>query len=256
MSKYYDFGEKNTEKVGGKELPVFQSAKYKSAKEKAIEIIENGKYGLTEGDFWILMNTYNNGEKMMYSGLILSHTGCLKINDKLETKFDPASVRENQNGYNNSLVFTYSNKEQGIYEVGEVAPGNYKMNGRNDYPYAMAFKRCFDRVVLKLSKLAYSGIYSESESDDFKKQDLKQDLKPKQDVKQDANSKQDLKPKHLGEEQRNYQSEINTYSTLLANNSEQSAEEWVAKAKEKYTIPKGQADVLIKWWNKTNKDKQ
>lgn len=240
MSKYYDFGEKTTEKVSGKELPVFQSAKYKSAKEKAIEIIENGKYGLTEGDFWILMNTYNNGEKMMYSGLILSHTGCLKINDKLETKFDPASVSENQNGYNNSLVFTYSNKEQGIYEVGEVAPGNYKMNGRNDYPYAMAFKRCFDRVVLKLSKLAYSGIYSESESDDFKKQDLKQDVKQK----------------HLGDDQRNYQSEINTYSTLLANNSEQSAEEWVAKAKEKYSTPKGQANVLIKWWNKTNKDKQ
>ena len=58
------------------------------------------------------------------------------------------------------------------------------------------------------------------------------------------------------EVQRNYQSEINTYSTLLANNSEQSAEEWVAKAKEKYSTPKGQADVLIKWWNKTNKDKQ
>lgn len=59
-----------------------------------------------------------------------------------------------------------------------------------------------------------------------------------------------------GEEQRNYQSEINTYSALLANNSEQSAEEWVAKAKEKYSTLKGQADVLIKWWNKTNKNKQ
>ena len=70
------------------------------------------------------------------------------------------------------------------------------------------------------------------------------------------NEKQDVKPKHLGDEQRNYQSEINTYSALLAKNSEQSAEEWVAKAKEKYTTPKGQADVLIKWWNKTNKDKQ
>lgn len=54
------------------------------------------------------------------------------------------------------------------------------------------------------------------------------------------------------EVQRNYQSEINTYSALLANNSEQSAEEWVTKAKEKYSTPKGQADVLIKWWNKTN----
>ena len=62
--------------------------------------------------------------------------------------------------------------------------------------------------------------------------------------------------KSLGDEQRNFQSEINTYSALLAKNSEQSAEEWVTKAKEKYSTPKGQADVLIKWWNKTNKDKQ
>lgn len=62
--------------------------------------------------------------------------------------------------------------------------------------------------------------------------------------------------KSLGEEQRNYQREIETYSALLAKNSKQSAEEWVAKAKEKYSTPKGQADVLIKWWNKTNKDKQ
>ena len=31
----------------------------------------------------------------------------------------------------------------------------------------MAYKRLFDRVVLKLSKLAYSGIYSDSESDEF-----------------------------------------------------------------------------------------
>lgn len=62
--------------------------------------------------------------------------------------------------------------------------------------------------------------------------------------------------KSLGDEQRNFQSEINTYSALLAKNSEQSAEEWVTKAKEKYSTPKGQADVLIKWWNKVIKDKQ
>ena len=35
----------------------------------------------------------------------------------------------------------------------------------------MAFKRCFDRVVLKNSKIAYSGIYSDSEADDFKETD-------------------------------------------------------------------------------------
>ena len=31
----------------------------------------------------------------------------------------------------------------------------------------MAFKRCFDRVVLKNSKLAFSGVYSEAEADEF-----------------------------------------------------------------------------------------
>lgn len=48
-------------------------------------------------------------------------------------------------------------------EVGEVSQGNCK----NSYPYAMALKRCFDRVVLKNSKLAYSGVYSDSEADEF-----------------------------------------------------------------------------------------
>ena len=32
----------------------------------------------------------------------------------------------------------------------------------------MAFKRLFDRVVLKVCKLAFDGIYSDSEADEFK----------------------------------------------------------------------------------------
>lgn len=153
------FGEKKTEQG----LPVWQSPKYAESKAKAIETINSQKYGLTEGDFWILMNKIQKGEKMAYTGLILSHNGCLKINDRLESKFDPSCVTFDKEGYGNSLVFTYCNPEQGIYEVGEVS----KTNCKNEYPYAMAFKRLFDRVVLKLSKLAYSGIYSDSESDEF-----------------------------------------------------------------------------------------
>ena len=34
----------------------------------------------------------------------------------------------------------------------------------------MAFKRLFDRVVLKQCKLAYDGIYSDSEAEEFKEQ--------------------------------------------------------------------------------------
>lgn len=163
----HNFGEKQSEWHAkmGKELPVFQSPKYTEAKKKAIEIIESNKYGVADSDFWILMNATKTG-KMMYTGLIISHNGCLKINDCLESKFNPDCVSFDKDGYNNSLVFFYSNAEQGIYEVGEVS----KSNCQNEYPYAMAYKRLFDRVVLKLSKLAYSGIYSDSESDEFMQQ--------------------------------------------------------------------------------------
>ena len=163
----YNFGEKTTEYHAklGKEIPVWKSPKYEEAKKKAIEIIDSGKYGVTEADFWILMNATKTG-KMAYTGLIISHNGCLKINDSLTDKFDPSSVFHDKEGYNGSLVFHYCNYEQGIYEVGEVS----KSNCQNDYPYAMAYKRLFDRVVLKLSKLAYSGIYSDSESEEFSKQ--------------------------------------------------------------------------------------
>lgn len=161
----YNFGEKKMEysaKTGGN-VEVFITPKYEQSKAKAIEIIE--KYdNINTGDFWILMNETKTG-KMMYSGLIISHNACLKINDHMAEKdrFDPSSVSIDKDGYADSLVFTYCNPTQGIYEVGEVAKGNCK----NAYPYAMAFKRLFDRVVLKLCKLAYDGVYSDSEADEF-----------------------------------------------------------------------------------------
>lgn len=156
------FGEKNTENIKGVDCPVWQTPKYELSKKKAIEMIENGKYDLQEGDFWILMNTYSKGTKVAYTGLILSHNGCLKINDKLEDGFKAEYLsREWLNG---TLIYEYNDGT--LYEVGEVNERNCK----NDYQYAMAFKRCFDRVVLKKSKLAFSNIYSEVEADEFKEQ--------------------------------------------------------------------------------------
>lgn len=168
--KTYNFGEKKTENINGKTLPVeFITPKYKEARNKAIELLESDKYkGILEtSDFWILVNTYANKTKAMYSGLIISHDGCLKINDVLdkELKFKSECMTLDKEGYNGSLVFTYNCPEQGIYEVGEVSKDNCK----NDYPYAMALKRCMDRVILKNSKIAYSGIYSDSEADEFTK---------------------------------------------------------------------------------------
>ena len=168
--KIYNFGEKKTEyniKLG-KEVDVWQSPKYIEAKNKAIETLESDMYKdvLNESDFWILMNATKSG-KMAYTGLIISHNGCLKINDALpaEKKFKPSSVSITETGYKGSLVYTYINDSQGIYEVGEVNAENCK----NAYPYAMALKRCIDRVILKSSRLAYSGIYSDSEAEEFKK---------------------------------------------------------------------------------------
>ena len=88
--------------------------------------------------------------------------------DKLEDtkRFNPESVIIDKDGYNDTLVYTYINKEQGLYEVGEVS----KTNCKNSYPYAMALKRCFDRVVLKNSRLAYESIYSDSEGADISKE--------------------------------------------------------------------------------------
>lgn len=172
MAKY-NFKEQKEEFSAkhGKKLAVWITPNYESAKAKAIEIIDSQKYGVTEADFWILMDATKN-EKMAYTGLIISHNGCLKINDTLESKFNPECVSLDKDGYNGSLVYTYCNAEQGVFEVGEVSAKNCK----NEYPYAMAFKRLFDRVVLKLSKLAYNGIYSDSESEEFSQQ-----LNPEED---------------------------------------------------------------------------
>lgn len=165
----HNFGEKKTEYYAKtrKEIPVIVTAKFMQARQKAIEAIESGSFGLHDGDFWILMNTTSGSDKMKYNGLILSHNGCLKINDHLPSKFVPSCVSVDKQGFNNSLVYTYCNDEQGIYEVGEANAANCT----NAYIYAMAYKRLFDRVVLKLSRLAYDGIYSDSESEEFREPD-------------------------------------------------------------------------------------
>ena len=160
--KEYNFNEKEVEFYNGQELDVWQSPKYKESKDKAISMIKDEKYKLTTADFWILMNTNKQKTKMIYTGLIISHNGCLKINEAIDNKVNPKCFSLDKEGFNNSLVYTYIDDD--TYEVGEY---NIK-NCQNAYPYAMAFKRCFDRVVLKKSKLAFSGIYSEVEAEEFK----------------------------------------------------------------------------------------
>jgi hypothetical protein len=191
MAKSYNFGEKKTEyntKLG-KEVEVWQSPKYIEAKKKAIEALESDMYKgvLSEGDFWILMNGTKSG-KMAYTGLIISHNGCLKINDALppEKRFKPSCMALDKDGYSGSLVYSYCNDEQGIFEVGEVS----KANCTNAYPYAMALKRCMDRVILKNSRLAYSGIYSDSEAEEFRNEP--KEAKVETPIVTSGNPRQDL----------------------------------------------------------------
>ena len=131
------FNERNTEwsSKQGKEIQVWISSKYEESRAKAIEIIDSKKYGVKESDFWILMNETKSG-KMAYTGLIISHNGCLKINDALpyDQRFRPECVSLDKDGYNASLVYSYCCPEQGIFEVGEVNARNCKI----EYPYAMA----------------------------------------------------------------------------------------------------------------------
>ena len=131
----YSFGEQDSEEG----MSVWQSPKYIEAKKRAVEAIDAYKGVLVESDFWILKNKIKTG-KIAYSGLILSHNGCLKINDSLseDKKFKPSCITIDKDGYNKSLVYSYCNDDQGIYEIGEVSAVNCK----NGYPYAMALKRC------------------------------------------------------------------------------------------------------------------
>lgn len=192
MAKTYNFGEKKTEYNAklGKECEVWQSPKYLEAKKKAIEALESETYKgvLSEGDFWILMNGTKSG-KMAYTGLIISHNGCLKINDALpaDKRFKPSCMSLDKDGYNGSLIYSYSNDDQGVYEVGEVSAKNCT----NAYPYAMALKRCMDRVILKNSRLAYAGIYSDSEAEEFKNEPKEESKAPAKAPAQAETSKPD-----------------------------------------------------------------
>ena len=162
----YTFGAQKMEynSKSGANTKTWESPKYLEGKKKAIELIDKTEYGLTEADFWIL-KTYS-AKTVTYAGLIISHNGCLKINDKLaaEAKFVPSCVSWVRNGAGD-LVLQYLNDKQGLLEFGEASIKNCT----NAYPFAMVLKRLQDRVILKNSKIAFSGIMSEVESEEFKR---------------------------------------------------------------------------------------
>ena len=166
MAEKYNFGAQKMDynSKSGANTKTWESPKFLEGKKKAIELIDKTEYGLTEADFWIL-KTYS-AKTVTYAGLIISHNGCLKINDKLaaEAKFVPSCVSWVRNGAGD-LVLQYLNDKQGLLEFGEASIKNCT----NAYPFAMVLKRLQDRVILKNSKIAFSGIMSEVESEEFKR---------------------------------------------------------------------------------------
>lgn len=168
VKEHVFFEEKNTEteRFGPNELKVFKNAKFVESRKKAVELIESGLYGLDDGDFWVLKRPNKDKTYMVYSGLIISHSGCQKINQELpkEERFDQKYCSSPiEFSYNDKvgMIMEYRDERDGLYEIGEISTGNLK----GEYPYAMLLKRTFDRVVLVKSKIRFSGILSESEID-------------------------------------------------------------------------------------------
>jgi hypothetical protein len=265
-TKKYTFGEKDTEysSKDGRELPVWKSPKYENAKKAVINMLESDEYKdvLDESDFWILMNSTKTG-KMAYSGLIISHNGCLKINDTLpeELKFNPKylSIREPSTGtYKDSLIFIYNSgriideeDKQMLYEIGEVSQNNCK----NDYPYAMALKRCMDRVILKNSKLAYSGIYSDSEAEEFSANYNSDSKKESIEnlTKEIAEQLKFTKGKHKDETYKTvYETDKQYLEWALNNTNHEYTKQAISLVLEKEILTDEEADTKLKLLNELN----
>lgn len=160
----HNFNEKKTEFFKGEELQVVLTPKYLESKKKAIDMLDSGLYkGLNDSHFWILMNRTKNG-KMAYTGLIISHDGMQIVNDSLseDKKVKPMCFSTPMMSEYEKDCMYLEYRDDEVYEIGEIS----KSNCQNAYPYAMLFKRCFDRVVRAKAKLY--GIYSEAEADEFK----------------------------------------------------------------------------------------
>lgn len=99
----------------------------------------------------------------------IKHVAIERIGAKAGVKFDRPAMLEHDSasGIVAMIVFgTLGDRQE--WSTGEASPKNSK----NSYPYAMAEKRARDRVILKLLTAADdmgAAIYSDEESDDFKK---------------------------------------------------------------------------------------
>ncbi len=116
------------------------------------------KYKLSKDDFWEL----KRGNKSIW---IITHDACEKIAAKENIQFGAPTIYRDSNK-DVAIVGDAKRGNKIIWSTGEASPNNCKA----PYPFAMAEKRLKDRLVLKLINAYEYGIYSNSESDNFKKQ--------------------------------------------------------------------------------------
>lgn len=117
-------------------------------------------YGLIKEDFCKIRDT-----------VIITRTGVEKIQQAKNIKISYELVTLD---LTNKIAAVKATAEMGrptggvrsVETYGESAPYNTK----NAYPLAMAEKRAKARAILQLSEFYSLGVYSEDESDDFKKE--------------------------------------------------------------------------------------
>ena len=126
------------------------------------------KYELKKEDFWEL-------KRSSKSQWIITHDACMKIADKEGIIFhEPFKTGENGEiiptfSFEPQNCWIYASatlKDRTIWTFGSANPTNCKM----PYQELMAEKRVKDRLTLMLIKAYESGVYSEDESHDFKRE--------------------------------------------------------------------------------------
>ena len=116
------------------------------------------KYNLTKDDAWNLQR----GGKSIW---ILTHDACEKIASIENITIDDIKIMNSERDFCRLLIYASKDNAK-VITIGEAS----KENCVSNYYGAMSEKRGKDRAVLKLISAYEYGIFSETESDDFKKE--------------------------------------------------------------------------------------
>ena len=128
------------------------------------------KYNLEKDDFWQLPNN----PKVW----IIKHDAVERIAKQEGVIFENPTIVEHSREHcvllGTACIMCFEQNAAEYIKVAEewtFGEADIKLNCKNKYPNAMAEKRLKDRLTLKLISAYEYGVFSEDESDDFKKKD-------------------------------------------------------------------------------------